>query len=209
MIFNNDMIEKLRSSIKNKLSQKRYIHTLGVEEMARFIGSIILPEKVDELCIAALLHDITKELTYDEQISLLKDSAFDCADEDFDTKPALHSISALPLIEKEYPEYVSADIMSAVSNHTLGRENMSIFDEIIFISDYSEAGRTYLSCIDVRNYLLKNLKVDKDSKDNIFHLHKASLMAIDSTIESLNRRGEKIHSRTYSTKKYIERLILK
>ena len=209
MIFNNEMIEKLRLSVKDKLSDKRYAHTLGVEEMAKHIGNIILPENTSELCVAAILHDIAKELTYDQQLCLLKDSNVEYTQEDLDTKPALHSISALPLIEKEYPDYVTADILSAVSNHTLGKEHMSIFDEIIFISDYSEAGRTYPSCIDVRNYLLRNIKADKDSRDNIFSLHKASLMAIDSTIDSLSRRGEKIHSRTYLTKGYLEELILK
>ena len=209
MIFNSEIIEQLRLSVKNRLSDKRYAHTLGVEEMARYLGSIILPDKVDELCIAALLHDITKELSYEEQVSLLKSSNVEYTREDLDTKPALHSISALPFIQKEYSEYATLDVLSAVSNHTLGKENMSIFDEIIFISDYSEAGRTYPSCIDVRNHLLRNVKLGKNSKDNITFLHSASLMAINSTIDSLGRRGEQIHSRTYLTKGYLEELILK
>ena len=207
MIFNNENIAKLRFSVKNKLSDKRYVHTLGVEEMARRLGSAIIPEKLQELCVAALLHDITKEFSYEEQLKLLKASGTEYTQEDLDTKPALHSISAVPYILQEYSEYTTADILSAVANHTLGKEDISVFDEIIFISDYAEAGRTYPSCIDVRNYLLKNIDVKKDYCENVICLHTSVLMAINFTIDSLKRRGEKIHSRTYLTKAYIERLL--
>ena len=209
MIFKSEMIEQLRLSVKSRLSDKRYTHTLGVEEMARHLGSIILPEKVEELCVAALLHDVTKELSYEQQICLLESSDVEYTKEDLDTKPAIHSISAVPFIQKEYSEYATLDVLSAVSNHTLGKENMSVFDEIIFISDYTETGRTYPSCIDARNHLLRNIKVGKECKDNIVFLYRASLMAIDSTIDSLRRRGEKIHSRTYLTKAFLEGLIQK
>ena len=207
MIFNESMIGSLRLTVKNKLSEKRYIHTIGVQEMAKHIGNIILPERVDELCVAALLHDITKELTHEQQLKLLDGTDIALSNEDLDTAPALHSISAIPFIRATYPEYVTPDILSSVLNHTLGKDNMSVFDEIIFISDYIEIGRTYPSCIEVRDYLLSNINLEKSYDNNLNFLHKATLMAIEYTISSLKKRGEKIHSKTYLTKAYFESVI--
>ena len=200
MIFNDEMIDKLRLLIKRRLSEKRYNHTLGVEKMAICIGNTFLPQKVDELRVSALLHDVAKELTYEQQLKLLEMSDIEYTQEDLDTKPALHSISAIPLVKREYSEYVTSDILSAISNHTLGNENMSVFDEIIFISDYIEVGRTYPSCIEVREYLLESIDVKNRFDDNLKFLHTAVLMAINFTIDALNKRGEKIHSKTYLTK---------
>lgn len=207
MKFNDKMIDKLRLSVKNKLSDKRYIHTLGVEEMAVRIGDIFLPQKTDELRISALLHDITKELSYEQQLNLLQEGNVEYNKEDLDTKAALHSISAIPEVIKEYSEYVTPDVLSAISNHTLGKDKMSVFDEIIFISDYVESGRTYPSCIKTRDYLLNNLSAKNTYEQNLNFLHKSVLMAINFTIDSLNKRGEITHSKTYLAKAYFESVI--
>jgi len=84
---------------------------------------------------------------------------------------------------------------------------MSVFDEIIFISDYAEENRKYISCKEVREYLLININKSNSQEKNITILHKASLLAINSTIDSLTRKGESINSRTVLTKQYLESVI--
>ena len=207
MTYSKDSISTLRKEIKKRLSEKRYSHTLGVEQMAMYLGDIILPDKIDELCIAALLHDVTKELSYDEQIRLLNESGANCSDEDISVKPAIHSISAVPLIKKDFHQYATSDVLSAVANHTLGADNMSIFDEIIFISDYAEAGRTYPACQSVRKFILENINKNNSHEYNIKSLHSASLNAIRNTVDSLVRRDEPIHSKTLIAEKYFNGLI--
>lgn len=209
MIFDNDSLSNLRLSVKERLSEKRYKHTLGVEKMARMLGEVILPDKVGELCAAALLHDIAKEMTYEEHLQLLSNSGIDCTEDDIATKPALHSLAAVPVINQDYPEYASEDILSAVKNHTLGAPGMSVFDEIIFISDYAEEGRTYYFCIEVNKELLGSVRKENSFENNVNALHNASLKAIKSTIASLSGRKEKINGRTLLTKKYLEDTICK
>ena len=207
MIFDESSIVKLREAIKSRLSEKRYLHTVGVEDMARYLGAAILPERLDELRVAALLHDVAKELAYEEQLKLLKTSEIRCTEEDLQTKPALHSIAAIPVIKRDFPEYATKDILSAVANHTLGKDGMSVFDEIIYISDYAEAGRTYPACQSVRKYLLENVSPDNTYSVNVKALHVASLSSIESTIDSLTKRNEEINSKTFLTKGYLEHLI--
>lgn len=209
MIFNNDSIILLRSLIKERLSEKRYQHTLGVENLARRLGAVLLPDKVDELSVAALLHDVAKEMSYEEHVSLVKNSGVRYSEEDLLIKSVLHSLAAVPVIISDFKEFATEDILSAVTNHTLGAPNMSVFDEIIFISDYTEEGRTYPTCIEVRNYLLANISGNRSSLDNVNALHIASLKSIESTIESLGRRKEMINTRTLLTKSYLEDTILK
>ena len=209
MIFSIDTLSNLRRLVKERISDKRYAHTLGVEKMARYLGEIIIPEKLDELCVAALLHDISKELSYDEQLKLLSESSVEYSKEDLSVKPALHSISAIPLVEREFSTYATPAVLSAIANHTLGESGMSVFDEIIFISDYTEEGRSYPTCQKVREYLLESISKNNSYDENLLALHSATLDAINYTIESLIKRGEQIHQKTLTTKGYYEALINK
>ena len=207
MIIDNRSLFNLRERVKERLSEKRYNHTLGVERMAEYIGNILLPDLITELKAAALLHDIAKEIPYDSQIELLSNSGISLSDEDLDTKPAVHSFAAVPLIKRDFSEYATKNVLSSVFNHTLGAPAMSLFDEIIFISDYAEEGRTYPTCVSVNIFIKENIRKDRNQADNLSALHIATLKAIDATVESLQRRGEVINGRTISTQKYFREIL--
>lgn len=209
MKFSSNDISLLRTRVGELISDKRYQHTLGVERMAKMLGEVLMPDRVDELAVAALLHDVAKEISYEDQAALLRasDDSYDA--EELKLKPALHSIAAIPLIKSDFSDFATDDVLSAVANHTLGNDGMSVFDEIIFISDYAEEGRTYPTCVAARAFLAENVKSANSYEDNVIYLHKASLLSIDSTIESLVNRKEAIGERTFRTKKYLEDLISK
>jgi HD superfamily phosphohydrolase YqeK len=80
---------------------------------------------------------------------------------------------------------------------------MSIFDQIIFIADYIEPGRTYPSCIAVRDYLLGSLK-HGDTEKNIIALHKACIMSIEYTVKSLLQRGKSVCPESLQAKNALE-----
>lgn len=205
MIFDDSALASLKSMMKRRLSEKRYLHTLGVERMARHLGKILLPDRLGELSAAALLHDIVKEMSTEEHLKLLEGLS-EYTEEDIATIPALHSFAAVQYVKRELPQYATNDILSAIKNHTLGAPGMSVFDEIIFISDYAEDGRTYPICVEVNRYLKDNIKPDKSFEENMVSLHKASLKATDSTVSSLTQRKALVNSRTLSTKKYLEQI---
>ena len=60
MIFSNDKIAELRDKVRGRLSAKRFAHVLAVEDCAAKLGAYMLPSRVDELRVAALLHDISR-----------------------------------------------------------------------------------------------------------------------------------------------------
>jgi predicted HD superfamily hydrolase involved in NAD metabolism len=207
--FTNIQIDSLRLEVGKRLSPKRFIHTLGVAKTAALIGEKIMPEDVNELRAAALLHDISKEYSAAEHFDLIKRQKLSFTDEDEKIPALWHSITAPSVVSSDFPEFATKDIMSAVYNHTVGTPKMSVFDEIIFISDYAEEGRTYKSCIEVHEHLIKNVSKENKYEDNLSALHAASYKAILSTIFSLSSRSEKINGRTFLTKEYFEGLISK
>lgn len=199
-------VDALRQRVARYMSSSRYEHTLGVEKMAVRLGEVFMPQKIDELRIAALLHDVAKELSENEQLSVVRDYQVPVTDEDLVTLPALHSFAACGVIKRDFPEYSGAEILSAVYNHTLGAPDMSLFDKLIYISDYIEDGRKYYESACVRSYLLNALSDDR-YPDKETCLNRAILMSIDNTIKHLSSLGRPINSKTLLTKSALEPLI--
>ncbi len=203
MRFTDKQLLELKEKIKPRMSEKRFSHTLGVERSAARLGELIAPERISELRAAALLHDISKEIPIDEQIRILEDNAYPLDEEDRLTVGVIHSFSAPYVIKECFSEFAEDDILSAVYNHTLGCKNMSIFDKIIFVSDYTEDTRTFDSCIRVREFLNDGIEL-LDYKKRLERLDAAVLGAIDGAIEALERMGQPINSKIYIAKKDLE-----
>ena len=115
-MISGKILEDLRKSVSLRMSEKRYIHTLGVEKAAILLSEYCLPEKRDQLAIAALFHDITKEMPYDAQISLLAEEGINFGSE-ADIFSVIHSFTAPYVVKKEFPEF--ADEESEGSIHPL------------------------------------------------------------------------------------------
>lgn len=198
--YSSEKLEELRADIKNRMSEKRYLHTLGVERAAAKLAAYFCPEAESSLRAAALLHDIAKEIPCEDQIAFAEAYGILLNKEDLKTKPILHSFSAPYIIKRDFPDFAAPEILSACLNHTVGSPDMSIFDEIIFISDFIEDGRTYSSSVEVRNTLFKELS-PLGNEDKVKALHRALISAINSTLNHLNKLGMQSNSRMILTKK--------
>ncbi len=204
MSFSRSDIEKLRCEVKTRLSEKRYLHTLGVAVCAVRLAKLCLPEYCDYAEAAALLHDITKELPIEEQYTLLSLSGETVsADESIGV---LHSFTAPYVIKRDFPSFSDEIILSAVYNHTTGDPGMSVLDEIIFLADFIEEGRSYEASVRTREFVFSNMMEEKH-RENIKILHRACLMEIDSTIENLKRKNMRINEKTLKTKDALEKRI--
>ena len=185
---NDDKLSLLRIAVAKRMGEKRFLHTLGVESAAKRLGEVLLPDKVYELRAAALLHDVTKELSYEESLLLLKGASEELPEQVLSTPAVLHSFTAPLVIKRDFHEYASEEILSAVRKHTLGDRDMSIFDEIIFIADYVEDGRSYQPCVSVRDKLFSSLL-----EEGVTALHKACVEAIRNTECSLIEKGKTVN----------------
>ncbi len=200
MKFSETQINDLRFEVKKRLSEKRFIHTVGVEEMAVQIAEFCLPNMVDKIRVAALLHDISKEYSEAEHFLIAKRHNIVFSDLE-NSSPALwHSLTAAAVIMEEFSDYADRDVLSAVYNHTVGSPEMSLFDEIILLADYIEEGRIYQNCINVREKFFIDIRKATNFKQKVCALHEATLSSLNNNINEFVSRGIVYHERTRLTR---------
>lgn len=166
-MINDVILGDLLIELKDK--PKRLKHILGVKETAIKFGKKYNLD-LDKLETAALLHDITKYYTLEEN-KIVIDRYFEDASKIYKNynENILHAFSAY-IIAKEKYNITDGEILNSILSHTIGRAKMSIYEKIIFISDYTEPNRIYKSCIKVR-------KIAETS------LNEAVFTAIDDSIK--------------------------
>jgi len=134
----------------------RLKHIYGVKDTALSLGEKYNLD-LDRLEIIALLHDITKYYSVDENHKLI-DSYFPESHEIYEeyNDDIIHAFSAYIIAKREY-KITDGEILNSILYHTVGRPSMSEYEKVIFISDYIEPNRTYESCIKVRSIVEKSL----------------------------------------------------
>lgn len=196
MLFSNEKISALKLSIKNEMSEYRYLHTLGVLKAAQELGELYMPDAIDELSVAALLHDITKELTVDEHIALMRAHGVAVTDNDIASPQLLHAKTAELAARDRYAELLTDRISQSLRYHTTGNAEMTIFDAIIYVADYIEEGRTVELCVRLRDYFWSAEPQKIDAREREIHLWKTVLFSLDMTIESIKGRGKIVDEAT-------------
>ena len=68
-----EKIDIIKEELKQILSEKRYIHSIGVMEMAMELAQIYNID-IETAQIAGLLHDNAKEMTDDEMLQYVKEN---------------------------------------------------------------------------------------------------------------------------------------
>ena len=198
-----EQINALRSDISDKMSGFRLEHTLGVEKMAVRLGEIYCPEKINLLRAAALLHDVTKELSIEEHTKIYNRFGLTPSKESLDSPATLHSVTASLIIPERYPQFADGEIISAVRYHTTGRVGMSISEKIIYLADYIEETRKYDDCIALREefFSAEPQKMSEDEK--ITHLNRVILHSFDLTVADLEAKGKTVIFDTFSARESI------
>jgi predicted HD superfamily hydrolase involved in NAD metabolism len=208
MMFNENDISSLRIKLEGIMSVHRYNHTLGVERAAKYLGAVLMPERVPELSVAALLHDVAKELPKDEQLSLaLTYKNREITEEANVSDQILHAFAAPGRILRDFPEFATNDVLRSTFLHTTGAPDMTLFDKIIFVADFVEENRTFNEAIELREWLYSALSACEDVDGRVRIINQACIREIDSVIKSLERRGLSIDGRTIVTRKAIASLI--
>lgn len=110
-------------------------------EEAKILAKIYgADEKKAEL--AGLLHDITKNLTPQEHLALIRKSGKNEDPEEVSCKNLLHAVTAPIVLEKELG-ITDPEILSAVRFHTRAKPDMTLLEKIIYVADFTEPSRVY------------------------------------------------------------------
>lgn len=154
--------EELYEVVKQSVSEKRFNHILGVVERAIEYGKIY-NVNIEDVKIAAILHDIAKEYSDEKNNEILNRYGKKLDEIELKNHNLIHSKIGAIIAKFEYG--FSDDISNAISFHTTGRPNMSILEKIIYLADATEKNRKYLDKLNILSLeeLVDLIKRDIDS----------------------------------------------
>ena len=179
--------KELKEIVKSKMSLKRFTHTLGVVEMSEKLAKIYNAD-IEKCKIAALLHDICKEMDMEYIKNICKNNfTNELSEEDLENNEILHGFAGAYYVKNELG-IDDEEILSAIKYHTVGAKNMNIVAKIVYIADAIEYGRNYPSVVKIREETFKNLDI-------------GILMEIEHKEKYLESIGKKSHSNTDEFKK--------
>ncbi len=117
---------------KYNLSDKRLAHTHGVAvrgaELSKMFGY-----PVRTAIVACILHDIAKSVNPEDYIGKVDVSGFPA--------PTVHGAIGAYIARREFG--IGDDIYHAIRYHSTGDGDMSPLDEIVYLADKTEEGRSY------------------------------------------------------------------
>lgn len=195
IMISEEMLDALRVALtqerdSGRMSEKRFRHTIEVEKMAARLAELYVPEKSDILRAAALLHDITKECSFEEHLEICGSGGMALTEYDTSAPKTLHAMSAAVKIEKEMCEYDVDEVKNCVRWHTTGRGGMTLCEKLIYLADYIDMSRTFEDCVKLREYFFgKDIEAMND-KQKEEHLDDTLILSYDMTIKALTEDGK-------------------
>ena len=180
---------ELKEIVKSKMSLKRFTHTLGVVEMSEKLAKIYNAD-IEKCKVAALLHDICKEMDMEYIKNICKNNFMnELSEEDLENNEILHGFAGAYYVKTELG-INDKEILNAIKYHTVGAKNMTLVEKIVYIADAIGYGRNYPSVVEIREETFKNLD-------------KGIIMEIEHKEKYLESIGKKSHPNTYKFKKEI------
>lgn len=162
--------------VKERLPEKRYIHTIGVMETAIRLAKIFGVD-LKKAETAAILHDIAKYEKVERMEQIVKDHLDDhllgWGGE------IMHGPVGAWIVKTEF-DIQDEDILNAIRFHTTGRAKMTDLEKIIYISDMIEPNRKFDGVETLREIAEHNL-------------HDAMRACIAHTISFLVQTEQPIH----------------
>ena len=166
----------LRSRVLDYLDEYRVAHVAGCESeavsLARRWGED--PELAAE---AAILHDITKRCTKDQQLQYCEKYGIINDNSELENKSLLHAKTGAALARDLFG--VDDAVYEAIRWHTTGKPDMTRFEKILYLADYIEPTRDFEGIEELRALAYE----DRDA---------AMALGLKMTIEEIRRSGREV-----------------
>ncbi len=195
-MITTENIEKIKAKIPELISERRMKHTLAVAEEAKKLARLF--DMSDDDCLklyaAGLLHDITKECPFENQLEICRKFGEKWSESDEKSPKVFHSITGALMARKLFFDVADDDICLAIRSHTTGRAGMNLMEKLLYLADYIEPTRTFPDCVELRKMFYGTADFTTE------HLDKILLASFDMTITSLISDGAFIHEKTVSAR---------
>ncbi len=142
--------------LEQQLSPKRFRHSCNVARAARQLAQRYGGD-VEKAYFAGLLHDICKEFPYEEQRALMLSGDFAPDTAELHSRKLWHGIAGARFLQIEFG-VTDEDVLNAVRFHTVGREGMSLLEEIVYMADLISDERDFKGVGKMRKLAQENLQ---------------------------------------------------
>ncbi len=134
-------IAEIKRYVATKVSKKRWQHS---ERVAEWADDLARYHAVDRsaVAVAAYLHDVAKQLTFQEMINLIKADGVPIDPLFYDMPQIVHAVAGALLAERVFA-IDDQRILNAIRYHTTGHPAMGAVEAVIYIADATEKGRDY------------------------------------------------------------------
>ena len=134
--------EDLYEDVKHMLSEKRFRHSEGVVKRAIEYAEIYNAD-IEIVKLTAIAHDIAKELTPEEEKSIIKEYNVFLDDFEKVNHNLVHAKIGAEICKNKYG--FTEDMVNSIKYHTTGRAEMSLLEKIIYLADATDENRKYES----------------------------------------------------------------
>lgn len=131
---------ELRNESYRLLDEKRIPHVAGCEEEAVKLADHYGAD-VEKAAVAGILHDITKRLSFDEQLEMCSQYGIVNDKDELKAPKLMHAKTGAALAREKFG--IDDDIYSAIRYHTTGKPDMTLLEKTIYLADYIEPTRDF------------------------------------------------------------------
>lgn len=184
------MTEKeITARVRASMSEKRFRHTEGCVAMAERLArrwNVSVPLAVR----AAWLHDIAKEMPYEEQLQMADKFGIILSRTQKSNK-IIHAFTGALIAWQEFGE--CEEVCGAIRWHTTAHRNMTELERIIWLADLTEEGRNFPGVEEIRRLAFEDLT-------------DALILGFDTTLGFLIAQGSEIDANMIEARNFeIER----
>ncbi len=126
--------------LKRHLSAKRIGHCINTAVLAKTLAGRFCADGI-RAYTAGLLHDIARELDPESLLRLAREDRADILPHEEEHPILLHGRAGARILSSELCIDDKA-ILDAVRFHTCGRTGMDVIEEIVYVADFLEPGRS-------------------------------------------------------------------
>lgn len=179
-------LQDIINDVKTHMSEKRYIHSLGVmkriEELAKIYNvDLEIAKKV------GIAHDVAKEMTIEESLNYVKENDIYLDEIEREVPYLLHGKIGADIAKKMYG--FTEEMQNAIIYHTTGNPNMDILAKILYAADKTEENRDF-----------EQFDVDYERKLSNKNIDEALVFMIGETIKINISRKKLIHPNSLETR---------
>ena len=163
----------LREKVLEHLDEHRVAHVAGCESEAVRLA-MHWGEDPELAAEAGILHDITKSLSYDEQLQLCEKYGIINDNSELEAPKLLHAKTGAAMARELFG--VSDTVYEAIRWHTTGKPDMSLLEKILYLADYIEPTRDFEGIDELRELAFSDLDG-------------AMVLGLGMTIDEIRRSG--------------------